>query len=259
MIFQSSDKHINMTVETHCKCDIGRNRKENQDRCAAFQCSWTYATDKIGWVAAVADGMGGHYGGAVAAELAIQTVRESLSIIRTSPEEVLQKTFLNVFDKISGRAWRDPQLATMGCTLSIAITDGVRVYCASIGDSRVYRIRDNGIFQISRDHSLVQELLGSGQIKLEDVELHPSRNILTRALTASKCDAPDIYEPFELCNNDSVLVCSDGLWNMLSDESILSIVKDNNLKNAIDKLIDEANAQGGEDNIAIAMLRPIRI
>lgn len=237
--------------------DTGRARRENQDRIEVFESIWLNHDNLTSWVGIVADGMGGHTGGSLAAELAVKQAKLTLGALDTECNQIFEQVYKNVHRDLGDVCLKSPHNSQMGCTLSIVVTQGEWVYSANVGDSRVYHITSEKITQISQDHSLVQELVRGGMLAKEDAYNHPKGNILTKAMTGAKYDEPDIYEAFKVVSGDTILLCSDGLWNMLPDEYIADIVRSRNVKDAVSKLIDEANAEGGVDNISVVLLRAI--
>ncbi len=229
---------------------VGSTRKENQDRCG-----WFELIDPPGYVILVADGMGGHSGGAVAAQIAFNAVRKVLLRPFTDPSIAIREAFASVADSLQTTASRQPRLKTMGTTLSLALYTGGFLFPAHIGDSRIYRINPRGIRQISEDHSMVQEMVRQGLITSEEARCRTDDNVLTKALTASQFDEPDFYDALEIKAGDCILVCSDGLWKMASDEEIFAAVNDRKAQDAADELVRRANANGGEDNIAVGVMQ----
>ena len=142
----------------------------------------------------------------------------------------------------------------MGTTMVAATVIGREVYIANIGDSRAYLIRD-GIHQITEDHSLVEEMIRSGDLERKDAKSHPNKNVITRAIGTSAIVQADFFE-LEVKEEDVLLLCTDGLTNMLDDEEILSIIKEKtNLEAAGNELVRAANANGGKDNIGIVLIQ----
>jgi len=242
--------------------DPGKINKKNED---AFLCN----NDEGLFL--IADGMGGHASGETASKLAIQTINEF--VIKSRAEEVkwpmtyrtdisletnriLAGTYLaNLSIREAGEL--DPSARGMGTTIAGAIIDGEELAIINVGDSRVYRIRDNNIKQITTDHSLAMEHVRNGIISERDVGQHPLRHILTRALghlnTGSKID----FFISEIKQKDIYMICSDGLYNMVNDDRILKIigsVQDNSLYKIGLSLVLEANLSGGMDNITVILI-----
>ena len=231
---------------------VGKSRSENQDRC-----SWFETSQAGSYIIIVADGMGGHFGGGIAAEIAVESVRSTFGRSFTDPKKTLKSSFDLAHKGLTDRAGKDSMLKNMGCTLSVALYYDNLVYTAHIGDSRIYRIGHGHIDQLSEDHSLVQEMVKQGAIKLENARAHPKANILLRALTTNPDCELDVYQPVTVKSNDVFLVCSDGLWNMIEDNEIRDIVTNNSAVDAVQYLIQRANEFGGKDNIAASIMRII--
>lgn len=233
------------------KTDIGKKRTQNQD-------SIFFTDEPIGPLPnlyIVADGMGGHKAGDVASKTAIECVTEYVkeSTLNNSVS-VLKRAIIYANDKIYKMAKENKDLNGMGTTFVAAVCEDNVLYAANIGDSRIYHLRDD-IKQVSLDHSLVEELIRTGQLERNKGRNHPEKNIITRALGIADDVVTDFFE-IELQENDKILLCSDGLTNMLEDDEIKEIVFENeeNPKAAVDKLIDRANYYGGKDNISVVLV-----
>ncbi len=230
--------------------DIGKKRKLNQD--------FVYTSDEpvgnLPNVYIVADGMGGHNAGDYASKCTVQTmVREMKGCFEKSPIRILSKAICVANDQIRRRAKEDESLTGMGTTVVAATCLGKYLQVANVGDSRLYIINDE-IRQITRDHSLVEEMVRMGGIDRETAKHHPDKNIITRAIGARDTIEIDFFYE-ELKDGDIVLLCSDGLTNMLEDEEIGRILKGgNSLEERAEKLIEAANNNGGKDNIAVIII-----
>lgn len=233
------------------KTDIGKKRQLNQD--------YVYASnDPVGCLHnlyIVADGMGGHNAGDFASKYAVQTVvREIKGSLETKPFRVIGKSIRIANELIRQRAREDVSLYGMGTTIVVATIAEHQLQVANVGDSRLYIINSDGIKQITRDHSLVEEMVRMGGMTAEAARNHPDKNIITRAVGARDSVEVDFFTE-ELKNGDIVLMCSDGLTNMLSDSEICEIVcKDASLEEKSEMLIAQANANGGKDNIAVILI-----
>lgn len=241
--------------------DPGRVRASNQD---------AFAIDnELGlWV--IADGMGGHVGGNVASELAVASIMHH---VRTSAQPwpssgnllqhattVLTHAIATGKTAIQERIAVEPELGRMGTTVVVAWlcplpTPSIAI--AHVGDSRAYVIRNGHLAALTTDHSLVQQLLTEGLITLEDLWDHPKRNVLVRALGHDFPSTPDIaLHPLD--PHDIILLCTDGLMKMISDEDILSVILDSrgSPEEACQHLISRANAAGGNDNTTVLLITP---
>ncbi len=230
--------------------DIGKKRKLNQD----FVYTSNEPVGNLPNVFIVADGMGGHNAGDYASKCTVQTmVREIKGCFEKSPIRILSKAICVANDRIRSKAKEDESLTGMGTTVVAATCLGKYLQVANVGDSRLYIINDD-IRQITRDHSLVEEMVRMGGIDRETAKHHPDKNIITRAIGARDTIEIDFFYE-ELKNGDIVLLCSDGLTNMLEDEEIGRILKgEGSLEERAEKLIEAANNNGGKDNIAVIII-----
>lgn len=236
--------------------DIGRKRQLNQD----YVFSSGNPIGNMPNLFIVADGMGGHKAGDYASRYTVETIeREIRSSFEKNPSIIIKKAIQTANREIRQRASEDPNLAGMGTTVVVATIIGRYLQVANVGDSRLYIVNGQEIRQITRDHSLVEEMVRLGGIRREDARLHPDKNIITRAIGAR--DSVDIdFFTIELKPSDYVLMCSDGLTNMVEDRDILKIIsahkEDNTLVETAQALIDAANQNGGKDNIAVVLVKP---
>lgn len=204
----------------------------------------------------VADGMGGHKAGDFASRYSIETfvkcVEESTE---ESPISIIANAIKLTNEAIISEAENKEELKGMGTTFVAATISDYQLFVANIGDSRLYVI-DDDIRQITRDHSLVQEMVEEGKIDNDDAYTHPNKNIITRAIGVKGQVVPDFFE-VKLEKGNIILMCSDGLTNMLCDDEIMNIVRDNEdkLDIAAYKLVERANEQGGKDNISIIIVK----
>lgn len=206
-------------------------------------------------LAVVADGMGGHNAGEVASNEAINVIRDVATENEHEAKEVLIEA-LNVANSTVYKMSQDKTtLSGMGTTITACLVSDEKVTAAQVGDSRLYLIRDNKIIQITKDHSLVEMLIENGSITRDDAKHHPQKNVITRAIGTDSSVEADIYE-FSIENGDIILLCSDGLVNMVEDEKILSIIKKTRkFEQTADKLINEAENAGGNDNITVILIK----
>src|SRR3989441_3764529 len=211
----------------------------------------------------VADGMGGHNRGEVASRIAIQAVARTLLPLLTSEEDIPRATYYRGLGAavahanraIFAEAARHPECQGMGTTLSLAVADGRSLHVANAGDSRVYIVNEREIFQVTRDHSLVQEMVDRGELLPEEAKHHPRKNVITMALGVYEEVTPDIgcltMEP-----GDTVLLCCDGLINHVEDEDIHRVVVEtSDPQRACEILVSLANRGGGTDNISVIIAR----
>ncbi|SFG72251.1 protein phosphatase [Lachnospiraceae bacterium C7] len=239
-------------MKTFPKTDTGLQRKINED--------YFFASDtpigNLPNLNIVADGMGGHKAGEYASRYTVECV--VASILRNKKDEpvTILKEAIDVANKLLLEESRnDNSKRGMGTTLVIATVVGHKMFVANVGDSRLYVINKK-ITQITRDHSLVEEMVRNGKVGIKDAKHHPDKNVITRAVgVVDKLEA-DFFE-VELDENDTVLLCSDGLTNMVDDEDIKNIICSR--KKGVEQvttLIKMANQNGGKDNITAIIIRP---
>ena len=230
--------------------DIGKKRKLNQDFVYVSEIS----VGNLPNVFVVADGMGGHNAGDYASKCTVETVvREIRGCFEKNPIRILGKAIMAANDQIRRRAKEDNSLYGMGSTVVAATCLGHYLQVANVGDSRLYIINDE-IRQITRDHSLVEEMIRMGGLDRAAARNHPDKNIITRAIGALDTVEIDFFHE-ELRPGDIVLMCSDGLTNMLEDEEISKIIREYpSLEERAEKLVEAANQNGGKDNIAVILI-----
>lgn len=230
--------------------DIGKKRKLNQD--------FVYVSEgtvgNLPNLFIVADGMGGHNAGDYASKCTVETmVREIRGCFEKNPVRILGKAIRIANDQIRRKAREDHNLYGMGTTVVAATCLGHYLQVANVGDSRLYIINDE-IRQITRDHSLVEEMIRMGGIDRRAARNHPDKNIITRAVGAMDTVEIDFFHE-ELKSGDIVLICSDGLTNMLEDEEIGNILRERiSIEEKAEKLVEAANNNGGKDNIAVILI-----
>ncbi len=231
--------------------DIGMVRSINQDS--------IYFSDKpvgnLPNLYIVADGMGGHKAGDYASAHAVSWfVDYSKECSYENPITIMKTGIAKVNDMLLQMSNEHSELKGMGTTFVAAVMIDDKMYVANIGDSRLYVIGQEDTRQITLDHSLVEELIRTGQLDRRKVRFHPEKNIITRALGTGKEAVPDFFE-VELQPGEKVLLCSDGLTNMVEDDEIGSIVMRQQFVDRIcEQLIDRANYYGGKDNIGVVVI-----
>ena len=233
--------------------DIGRVRKENQDSVCSL-----FLEDNVS-VTVVCDGMGGAASGGVASQLAVDCFIDRIksnyrhnmapNSIRNMMLTAVHYANTTVYEK----SREDIDKNGMGTTLVAALVVNKSVYVVSVGDSRGYLMNDDGIKQITTDHTYANMLYQQGEIPLEGVKTHPMRNVITKAIGVEPDVDVDYFE-FEETGNFSIFLCSDGLTNYCSDQLVYESVFGNNLEKAITDLIAFANECGGKDNITAAVV-----
>lgn len=206
----------------------------------------------------VADGMGGHNAGDYASRYAVEIiVREIEECEEESPARIYTRAIESANQELVKRASEEIRLMGMGTTSVVASLEKGHLWAANVGDSRLYIINEE-IRQVTRDHSLVEEMVRMGELEKEEARTHPDKNIITRAIGATDEVEADIFE-VELKPGDLILMCSDGLSNMLTDEEILTIVRSQrDIVEKVQRLVERANDNGGKDNITVIVIEPFQ-
>ncbi len=228
---------------------IGLVRKDNEDG--------AYCDEKRG-LFAVADGMGGCAHGEVASAIALDVLADCMSAEKAelSPKQDLQKAFGKANRVIWQKSRERDELAGMGTTLTAALVEGEKLWVANVGDSRAYLLRDGVLRRLTRDHSLVNELLARGVITRQEAENHPDRNVLTRALGVEAEEEAEI-SCYELQAGDLYLLSTDGLHGAVPDAKIRDLLAEGgSLKEQLQRLLMAALEAGGRDNITALIFLP---
>lgn len=236
------------------KTDFGRVRQRNEDYMESFE-------SPFGYVFVVCDGMGGHVGGEIASRLAASTIKNvfiSNPNNLTSPSELIEEGIIESNRAVYNKSIEDSSLKGMGTTcVVVVIKDGI-IFYGHAGDSRLYIIRANRIYQLTKDHSFVQSLVDQGLISDNEAENHPRKNEITKALGISPSLVPDIVRKGMLVyNNDYLILCSDGLSNMVSEREIMETAISSEPFDACGRLVEMANVAGGTDNITVQIIKVI--
>jgi protein phosphatase len=239
--------------------DVGQRRDHNED---------SFLVDEGLGLFIVADGMGGHAGGGTASRLAVETIRTAVALAKDrEPDtfapggaddgripELLQQAVEEACAVIYRTAQGDPELAGMGTTVTAALLGGRTAFVAHVGDSRCYLLRERRIYQVSEDHSLVNEQLKAGAISADEAKHSRFKNIITRSVGFEQQVQVDVMG-LELEDGDAVVICCDGLSNLVEDPEILSIVDESPLEDAPGRLVALANDRGGDDNITVIVIK----
>ena len=235
--------------------DAGMVRKENQDH---HFVEVNQANNMA--VMIVCDGMGGAKAGNIASKLAVATVVDDVRQAikpHMSPKAVaraLESAIYHANRVVGEKAKEEPDCRGMGTTLVSAVVSDNTAVIANIGDSRAYLINNNGISRVTRDHSLVEDLLIRGELTEDEAKAHPQKNLITRALGTEVEVACDIYEVV-MEPGDFLLLCSDGLTNMLDDQQILfEVIHGGRHADCCQRLTEQSNGRGGLDNITVLLL-----
>lgn len=234
------------------RSDVGKRRKNNQDFAGYF------VNQQGITLAVLCDGMGGHKAGDVASEMAVSHLGHAWEKTETNTIEAvsqwIQDRIKRENERIVEKSNQFPDLEGMGTTLVAAAFIDNQFVVANIGDSRAYQYMAGRLKQLTEDHSLVNELLKSGEISTEGALNHPQKNVLTRSLGVSKEVNADLMVVSAL-EGDQLLLCSDGLTNMVEDQEIAEILSDSHmsLEEKVTSLVSLANARGGYDNITVML------
>ena len=241
-------------MKAFAKSDVGKVREMNQDY---FYIS--KPEEKV-QLYIVADGMGGYKGGEIASKLAVETSKRYIlnnfdSIESNDKEEILKLIksaieYANIV--VYEKSKENKELENMGTTIDVCLILGNKVYIGHVGDSRVYRKRKDFFRKLTTDHSYVQKLVSDGTITKEEAYNHPKKNMLIKALGCSTFVEPDVMVKGFL-KDDILLMCSDGLTNMLKDDEIVKIINENPIE-ACNNLVSKANENGGYDNITAVII-----
>jgi protein phosphatase len=247
-------------ISAHGVSDVGMRRDHNED---------SFLVDLDLGLLVIADGMGGHAGGEHASKLAVETIQREVRAARESNggaferptgiedsplPDVMRQAVEAASAAIFEAAQADPELTGMGTTVTAALIDGSHAFVAHVGDSRCYLLREGKIYQVSEDHSLVNEQIKAGAISPEEARTSRFKNIITRSVGFERTVAVDLMG-IELQADDQFVVCCDGLSNMVEDGEILTITQAAPIVEAAERLVALANERGGDDNITVIVAR----
>ncbi|MFQ5723159.1 MAG: Stp1/IreP family PP2C-type Ser/Thr phosphatase [Terriglobia bacterium] len=236
--------------------DIGLRRRENQDSYGTFQGQGESAGK--GYLVVVADGMGGHRGGAVASRLAVETIIEFYRAAPPAPPKtLLEEAFRRASEHIFQKAQQNPSLATMGTTCTALALVNNHAHITHVGDTRAYLIRQEKIEQLTTDQTWVQAMATDGVISATEAAHHPDRNILMQALgTPDPPRSVSLPEPLPVQPDDLFLLCTDGLSGLVEDDELRELARaDPDPQQACHRLVELAKARGGDDNITVVLLK----
>lgn len=240
-------------MKAFAKTDIGKAREINQDY------YYIPTTDKLD-LYILADGMGGYNGGEVASKLAIDSVKKYIEN-NFEKEKETKESILNLIKSaieyanmiVYKKSKEVKELEGMGTTLDVCLIYNNKIFIGHVGDSRIYRIRQNVMRKLTKDHSYVQKLIEDGTITREEAMHHPKKNMLTKALGCTAFVDPDVTVKGFL-KDDIILMCSDGLTNMIEEEEIYKIIRQD-YRLAANNLINKANENGGYDNVTAILIK----
>ena len=259
--------HLYVEATTHA----GMKGKDNEDRYAvsAFRTSRKDSTPSV--LAVVADGVGGHQAGEVAAEMAVEIISETVSrSTARQPDLILKEAVLQASQSIYMQAQTHPAYQGMSSTCACVWVIDDRLYTATVGDSRIYLVRGDIIRQLSTDHTWVQEAIDEGVLTPEQARNHPNAHVIRRHLGSAKPVIPDLRlrlnpgetddqaqanQGLHLQPGDQIILCTDGLTDLVEDLEILNILRSTRDNGNLEKLVAIANSRGGHDNITILDLR----
>ena len=238
-------------IKAYAKTDIGKMREMNQD--------YFYVSNNELQLYILADGMGGYQGGEIASKLAVISVKNYIeNNFNETPKDKenllkLISSRIEYANMVVYERAKEDNLEGMGTTLEVCLIYNNKVYIGHIGDSRIYRIRKEFIRKLTQDHSYVQKLVKDGTITKEEAEHHPKKNMLMKALGCNAYVEPDVMMKI-FQKEDILVICSDGLTNMVKQEDIYNIVI-KNIDTAAENLINLANENGGYDNITVVLIQ----
>ena len=246
-LFGSGREHAALRVSV--LSDRGRVHANNEDACLA---------DEEQGLFAVADGVGGQPAGDVAAQITVQhlprLIDQALSQPRKGPDTAIKQAIVELSDLVQAEARSDPELSGMATTVVMLLIVDHVAYVAHVGDSRAYVARDRQLYRLTDDHSLAAELVQSGVITAEEANTHPFAHSITQAIGLPNTPQPTVQQ-FELAAGDRLLLCSDGLTDMVPEGDIAAILTaDADVDATSRALIDAANAAGGKDNISVVVI-----
>lgn len=238
------------------RSDIGCRRQVNEDSCRFVKPNEAETLARKGLLLLVADGMGGHVGGQIASRSAVEVISRVYYEGGDDIAAALRAAFLQANRAIHQQAEQDKNLTGMGTTCTALVLHNGFAYCAHIGDSRLYLVRDGQIYLMSEDHSAVMEMVRRGLLTLEKARHHEDKNVILRALgTQPKVEISVWDKPFPVQAGDQFVLCSDGLYDLVEDEEIKHAVLQTAPEVACEHLIALALQRGGHDNITVGVLR----
>ncbi len=237
-----------MRFQSWCLTDKGKKRESNQD---SF-----LIDDRLG-VFIVADGVGGHTGGEVASALAVETVREVIAHPKAGqfkPKEVLYQAYEEASHRIFDRAAQEVRLNGMGTTMVMGYYRDTKMYVANVGDSRCYLYRKPYLWQMTEDHSLINEQIRLGMMSEEQARKQLGKNVITRSVGFERDVFPDIIER-EVSAGDTFLFCSDGLSGMVNDGDMAKILNNTSPEKLTQAMVEKALDHGGDDNVTVLIVQ----
>jgi len=265
-VIPAKHAHLNITAATH----PGAKGKPNEDRYSVMAYRLAPGDDAPSILALLADGIGGHHAGEVAAELAVKNITQY--VVQHSPgdpAQILRQAFIHANQIILDQSQQDPSKTGMGTTCVCAWVIGSQLYASSMGDSRLYLRRGPELIRLTTDHTWIQEALARGTLAPDQVKGHPNAHIIRRYLGSTKAIHPDLRlrlnpsesdtlaeanQGLQLLPGDQLLLCSDGLTDLLTDIEIHEVLRTSQFTHIPTHLINLANLRGGHDNITVVAL-----
>ena len=239
-----------MKIRAYCETDVGLKREKNEDAFLVNEDMGLYL---------VADGMGGHKGGDLASKLAVESVEDVVKTHRDehtyfSPRAMIEDAYIEASSRIFQKSqMEDKYLQGMGTTLVTAYVHDGELFVGNVGDSRAYYVSDDHMWQLTEDHSLLNEHIRAGLIKDSEAKDFQAKNIITRSVGFEREVRCDIVRK-KISAGDKFLICSDGLSGLVTDERIHQICRKNSIEDAVKICIEEAKANGGDDNITVMII-----
>ena len=239
-------------MNAYALTDVGRQRNMNQD----YVFSTVKPVGNLPNLFIVADGMGGHKAGDLASKFSVNTFIDCVkNSVSSKPVQIMSDAINHTNEELLKLASTSEDYRGMGTTFVVAVIYGRSMYVANIGDSRLY-LADRELKQVTRDHSYVEEMVQMGTLNREDARTNEYKNVITRALGGAENVIPDFFE-IEIEDNSRILMCTDGLTNMVTDKEIEAVMSGHDdIMNKADKLVMMANQNGGKDNISVIIIEP---
>jgi PPM family protein phosphatase len=242
---------MEITLTSYGQTDVGLRRQKNED---------SYLIDEQIGLYVVADGMGGHKGGDMASSMAVRIMRDTVAHHiskggqRFSPRDVITDGYLQASQQIFHKSnVEQPELQGMGTTLVASFYHNGTIYIGNVGDSRAYLIRDKRMWQLTEDHSLLNEHIRAGFLRDSEIAQFQAKNVITRSVGFEKEAMCDIIEK-KVQPGDRYMMCSDGLCGLVKAERLLELCLQESMEIAVDTCIEEAKKNGGDDNITVVMI-----
>lgn len=260
MADQPAPEELRYRIDASIATDTGCQRSHNEDHIDFFEPDDPVVRGHKGSFAIVADGMGGHVAGGLASELAVRVVRDSYYQDPGAGGDVLRAALEQANRAIYDRSLADEAYRGMGTTCTALVLIGPLAYCAHVGDSRLYLVRDGRIRLMTEDHSLVREMVMAGLLSPEQARSHPNRNVISRALGVRPGVEPFVWqEPMRIAAGDTFVLCSDGLHDPVREDEIQATCLAGPPAATCRVLVDLAKERGGHDNISVGVVRIVAL